>query len=156
MKFLNRFAIELRLAKLEDIPDIEALYEDFTGESMERVVTLNKCVVSQSIARMIRDGALILACVKDHPIGFVAGYLQNCHFSNDVMFTLMYFFVNEKHRQHSAVIMKLVEELVRKNTKATKFVVSSPAFDDSEKLDRFYEISGYKKLETHFYKDIAR
>ena len=155
-RFLNRFEIELKMAQPADIPAIEALYQDFSGENMARITTLDKTVVKESIVRMVSHGAIILACIKDKAVGFVAGYVQNCHFSNDVMFTLMYFFVNQKHRQYSAAIMKLLEELIRRNTNVTKFVVSSPAFEDHEKLDRFYEISGYKLLEKHYYKEIER
>lgn len=152
MHILTRLNIELRMANPNDLETIESLYEDFTGENMN--VVLDKAIVKQSIIRMIKDAAIILASVEDEVIGFVAGYIQNCHFSNDVMFSLMYFYIKEEHRKHSAGFLKVLEELLKKNTPATKFVVSSPAFTDSDKLDRFYKINGFKILETHFYKDI--
>lgn len=154
-RFIGRLDVELRMAKPEDLTVIECLYADFTGEHM-RIAVLDKAIVKESIKRMICDQALMLATVKDQPIGFIAGYFQNCHFSNDVMFSMMYFFLQEDYRQHSAGLLKVVEELLKKNTVATKFVVSSPAFEGSDKLDRWYKMQGFSTLETHFYRDIIR
>lgn len=155
-KLMGHVELEVTMAKSEDQAIIEALYKDFSGEHMAEIAVLDKAIVSESIKRMIKDGALILGNISGKTIGFVAGYFQNCHFSNDVMFSLMYFYVHEKYRTYSSTFLKVIEELLKVNTNATKFVVSSPAFLSHEKLDKFYRINGFKLLETHFYKDIIR
>lgn len=143
----------MRMASIIDMDTIESLYEDYTGEHMN-IAVLDKDIVRESISRMIADGALIIASVDNTDIGFVAGYMQKCLFSKDVMFSLMYFFVKEEHRNHSAGLLKVLEALLKKNTEATKLVVSSPAFGGNEKLDRWYTMQGFKPLETHFFKEL--
>lgn len=155
-KLVNRIEVEMRMATMDDFDEIRALYDDFNGENMQSICQLDKSVVSASIIRMIETGAIIVPCIGDKIIGFIAGYIQNCHFSNDVMFTLMYFYIHPNFRDRSGAVMKALEVLIEKNTSATMFVVSCPAFDGHEKMERYYSIAGMEKLETHFYKRIKR
>jgi hypothetical protein len=141
------------MATPDDFTAIQSLYEDFTGENMKEIVTLNKEIVSESIKRMISQGALLTATYQNRPIGFIAGHFLACHFSNDVMFSVMFFYVQDKYRKFSIHFLKAVEKLLQ-NTPATKIVMSSPAFKDSEKYDRFYQMNGYVHLESHFSKGI--
>lgn len=154
METVTRTEMEVRMALSSDFETIQELYSDYTGEHMD-IAVYDKPTVDESIRRMIKDGALILAVMEEKVIGFAAGYFQKCHFSKDVMFSLMYLYVKKSERQYSGHFLAVLKELLKK-TDATKFVVSRPAFSGNEKLDRFYQIHGFKPLETHFYLEIQK
>ena len=56
-------------------------------------------------------------------------------------------------RKHTVRVLKEIEGLL-KGTKATRFVCGALATEEG-KLERFYSILGFKKLETHYYKKIG-
>lgn len=154
--FKKRSEIALRCAVMDDFDSIRALYDGYTGENMRETVILDKGIVNTSLARMISQKEVIVGEVKGEIFGFISGYFVECHFSDDTIFMTMFFYVKPEHRNLSGGFLGLIAELLAQNTKCTKFVVSSPAFEDSEKYDRFYEMSGFKLLEKHYYKNITR
>ena len=90
-------------------------------------------------------------------IGGIAGYVIPCMFTNDVMYSVMFFYVTPEFRFLTSKIIKEVE-LVLLPTKVTKIVFGVPVFENKnpEILMRYYRVMGYKPLEVHYFKRIAQ
>lgn len=143
------------MAKPEDMACIEEIYSEYNGENMKGLATYDKWVVAESIKAMIDQQAFMIATVSGEPFGVIAGYFIPCNFSKDIMFMCMFFYVKQKYRNLSEGLLKAIEALLV-STPATKFVMSSPGFDDSEKYDRFYQMNGFRLLEKHFVKNVTK
>ena len=146
-------SMNIRIADENDVPTVQELYTKFTGENMEGVAVLDKEIVNQSVRSMIAQKALILAELDGQAIGFMSGYFSQCHFSKDVMFASMFLFLKEGFRGLTYIFLHKVEEMLQ-STDATKFVVASPAFKGSERLDALYERCGFTLLEKHYAREI--
>ena len=98
----------------------------------------------------------MLAEYEGRIIGGIAGYAIPCMFTNDIIFSVMFFYVEPEFRFLTSRIVKEVE-LVLLPTKVTKIVFGVPVFENKkpEILVKFYRMMGYKPLEVHLFKRIS-
>ena len=144
----------VRFAQEKDLENIFEAYKDYEGDNLKKLdAILNKGVVERNIRIMLENKSIIIAEIEGKVIGGMAGQFIPCLFTNDIMFCSMLFFVHHNKRKHTVPFIREIEKLL-KGTRATRFVVATPATMDG-KMDRFYSLLGFQPLEKHFYKVIG-
>lgn len=144
--------LDIRYATPDDLHRVQALYQDFCGENMTGV-KLNKTRVNETVAKMVLENAIIIGTINGSVVAACAGYLMPCGFADEVMFVSMFLYVQESCRSFTTLFIQKITEML-KCTPATRFVLASPAFQDSEKYDRYYRMIGFTLLEKHFWRPI--
>ncbi len=144
----------VRLAKPTDIDAMVQVYADYTGEALKGLDTiLDKVKVKQSLMRLIQENSVFIALHDDKIIGGMAGKLTPGLFSNDTYFVSLFFYFKPDYRRYVIPFLKYLEGLLLK-TNITRMVIGSPELKDADKMMRFYQHLGYRKLETYFYKAV--
>ena len=144
----------VRYAQQKDLAGIFELYKDYEGDNLRQLdIILNKEIIEANLRIMLEKKCIIIAETENKIIAGIAGMILPCGFTSDMMFMAMFFFVHPNKRQHTVPFIKEIERLL-KGTQITRIVVSAPASVNG-KMDRFYSMLGYHKLETHYYKKVG-
>ena len=141
----------IKIAKPNDLPNIFEFCDQYNdGMNIDR--TKSKLAIRDLV---YLDGAL-LAEYEGETIGGIAGITMPCMFTNDIIFQVMFFYVDPEYRSLTGKIIKEVE-LVLLPTKVTKIVFGVPIFENKkpEILVKYYRMMGYKPLEVHLFKRIS-
>ncbi len=144
-----------RFATHSDIPHIANMYDEFKGEEFESFgMKFDRLVTQRSINAMIaHENGRVLVMHTDKTIfGMIAGIISPSITSNSIDFVGCLFFVKAGMRAYTDKFLKEAQRLLKND--ATHFILASPAFEEFEKSERFYSISGFKKLETHWVKKL--
>jgi len=134
------------------MPQLNQMYDQYSGEEMNIVgADYDPNLVDQSLQFMIKQQGVVVMVKEGRIQGCIAGHYVPNHFANELMFVAMFLYVRPGFRNYTAqFIRETCQYLQAQNTK--RFIVSSPAFKHSDKLDRFYEMLGFELLEKHYYK----
>ena len=146
--------MNIRFAEEKDLEAIYELYKHYTGDNIKQYnVILNKEKITENIRSFVMNKCGLVAEVNGEIVGGLAGIITPCLFTNDVMFMSMFLYFPEKHRKYVVTFIKGVEEILER-TNVTRLVVANPAFENADKMDRFYTMLGFQKLETHYVKAV--
>ena len=136
------------MAVPEDLPDIFALVDTYC-EDME----IDRVIAKNSLREMLYVKGVLLVEYNDTLIGGVAGYTLPGMFTDDLFFSVMFFYIIKEHRHLTKNIIKELE-LVLLTTQVTKICFGVIGNSTAKKMQRFYRMMGYSELETHMVKDI--
>lgn len=128
------------IAKSSDANDIYHSYRDYKGEEYG----FQSDIAMQSIAQCLVYGTVI-KMHDDEIRGFIAGYEQKSIISDHVYFVSVLFYIQESHRKHTKEFLTNIKNTLK--PKIDRLILASP----TDKLNRYYEMLGGKKLETHYY-----
>ena len=119
-------------------------------------ININRNKAKDALRDLVYIKGVMLVDYQDQTIGGIAGYVQPCMFTNDILFSVMFFYVKPDLRFLTGKIIKEVE-LVLLPTKVTKIVFGVPVFENrkTEIVVKYYQMQGYKPLEVHLFKRIA-
>ena len=142
----------VRFAELKDIVNINEFYKDYQGESIKRFgAVFSRLQTASTIQRLTEQGSVIIGEFEGKIIAGIAGLFSPCGMTQDIMFCSLLFYVQPDKRNHTKQFIKEVEILLK--DKATMFVIGIPA-DDGNKMERFFSMIGFDRLETNLYKRI--
>jgi hypothetical protein len=146
----------IEIAQEKDTPAVLELFVGFTGRQVNELgLEFNKSVLSENVTRMIGQGMVL---VGKHGLGeiiaAVAGSIMPSCTSEELIYNAALFYVHPKSRHRTVAF---IDELLKflSYTPAKHFVISSPAYL-GENGNRFYHIKGFRRLETHWIKQIER
>lgn len=143
----------LKLATHEDIPDILILAQAFVEESP---YTGDAEDIEQTVRNLLRDrnqGIIVLYLVDDKPVGFIGGVLSKMITSKDPIATEVMWYVSPSARgSRKSLALKEAFEYWAKRVGA-KMIAMSTLADD--KIERYYERTGYKLMEKTYLKVIG-
>lgn len=150
-KVLLEHKVILHIANANDLPEVFELVDDYDGE-----IAIDKTKTKNNLREIVYMQGAMLFEYEGTIIGGVAAYVCPCMFTNDVIYTAMFFYVREQFRFLTVEIIKEME-LVLLPTKVTKIVFGVPIIDNknAHKLIRRFKMLGYEPLETHMYKRIS-
>ena len=160
--------MNIRFATEDDLPKIYELYRDEQGDNIAKLnVILSPERIKASLEEMVRNRSVIIGEIVDHRrpdedrdslkvlIGGMAGSIIPCNFTNESIFMSMFFYIKEEYRPYTIAFLKKLTEMLS-TLNISRLVIANPAGETGEKMDRFYRLSGFEVLETHFYKMINR
>ncbi len=145
-------SIVINIAQASDLSVIFSFCDEYNdGMKIDRTRAKN------ALRDLVYIQGVMLVEYEGRIVGGIAGYVTPCMFTNDVIFSVMFFYVEPSFRFLTPRIVKEVE-LVLLPTKVTKIVFGVPIFENRKPLElvRFYRLMGYKPLETHLFKRISR
>jgi hypothetical protein len=150
----------LRLATEEDLPKIYDLgFENYSDKALAAYNTIiDREKVKAAVLSLVKSNTVYVAIQgmeeKEEIIGVMIGTLTQTLFSNDLIYSSMFFFMDERFRKYAEGFIKQLEIELRKN-KVSKLIIGNPELNNADKMERFYKIMGYKKLETHYMRDLT-
>ena len=145
--------IEIRPYKQGDDEDIKNLIKDFHEEALKSDgFQLDVEKYYAPWIALLKDSVFV--AVKDNNvIGVLGGNIIRHHFSNELVFIEMMWYVRPEHRMCGIRLFKYVEEWCRiKGIKKMVMVYTHNIM--TEKLNDFYKRMGFRPLETHMLKEL--
>ncbi len=134
-------------------PDIVRLVENFHNEAVSEYDDLfDAKVLIETMKNADVNSAFLL--VVD---GVCQGILFGIHvpsYTNDrIIFQEVIWYVNKPFRRYGINLLKEVENIL-KSRGVSIMIMAVLENSKTEKLKRFYESMGYKKMETHFVRSL--
>ena len=145
-----RLAREDELAKGLQLCDAFAKEEKFRAKLLEeKGIKYDRAISEESIATLVANKTVFVMIEEGIIIGVMVGMIAKSFFSNDLMYQSYLFWIDKKHRRYIGKFLKSIENILSK-TNISQFVVSNLDIGSYDKLNRFYAMKGFKRLETHF------
>ena len=141
-------SIILKMASAKDLPAIFQLVDSYSDD-----IKIDTFITKRSIREMVYANGALLVEYDGELIGGIGGYIMPSMYNEDMIFSVMFFYVRKEFRFLTRRIIKELE-LASLPTKATKLIFGVPINDSYDKLVRFYRMMGYSRLETHMCKNI--
>lgn len=148
MKTLENTLI-IRIAGPDDLPDLFQLVDEYSDG-----IKHNPRFVKNSLRDLLYIQGVLVGDLNGHVIGGVAGIALPCMWNDDVLFSVMFFYIRNRYRHLTRCFINELEHSLLP-TKATKLVFGVPNFGaDYEPRKRFMRMLGYRELETHMVKNV--
>jgi len=84
--------------------------------------------------------------------GMVAGYITTYMLSEDKVYQTVFWWVDKEHKEVSLKLYNALEQACK--VTGVKYLVMAHLWDESVHLERFYNMHGFRKLETHYIREI--
>ena len=147
--------MDIRLAEEKDLPQIYKLgfdsYSEKIVEQYNGKVNKDKC--RKLAETLVKNKSVFVGVIEGGIAGAMLGTIVESGFDSEVIYNSMFFFLKPEYRKFSKQFINDVAEIL-KFTAATRFVIGMPAFNGGEKMERFLSIMGFKKLESHFIREV--
>lgn len=148
--------IVLHIADPSDLPAIYKLVDLYRDDVDNPAMGFN---VNKDIAKAyLRDLTYLKGSVlverNGEYIGGIAGHVMPGAFTQDLIFSVMFFYIRPEFRCFTWNIIKELK-LVLLPTKVTRIVFGVLANEESAKRQRFMRMLGYKPLEVHMEKRLT-
>ncbi len=148
MTLEDKRLVVLRCAEPSDLFKIYSFCDEYDDG-----IDINRNKAKESLREFVYADAVLMVEYDGEIVGGIAGYVQEGMFTDDVMFSVMFFYMKRDFRRLTKRVIKELEATLR-TTKVTKIVFSIPFGSKSDRLERYYRIMGYATLETHYQKSI--
>jgi hypothetical protein len=145
----------IRLAEDKDLQAIYDLgFDSYSAEAVRNYDTvINKEKAKDSVANLVKNKTVFVATDNEKIIGVMVGMISDCIFSNDLIYSTLFFFMADRYRHLAKDFLQALETIL-KYAHVTKFVISNPELNHGGKIERFYLMNGFKRLEVHMIKNI--
>jgi GNAT superfamily N-acetyltransferase len=147
--------IIVRQAVVEDIPRLYELgFGAYTKESLAAFeMDLSEEKIKTVASLVLQAGWSFVLEVDDQIVGCIIGASSPFPFSDALVYGELMFFVQKEFRKFTRAFLTRVE-MVLKTRGVAKFILANVETNDGEKIDRFYKILGFKRLEIHYMKSL--
>lgn len=136
--------VVLRVANPVDVVRVFDLVDSYADEAL-----VDKARVKENLKNMIYSKGIILAEYENQIIGGVAGYALPCMFRDEMMFSVMFFYMKRGFRRLTRQVIKELELILLPTPNSS---LCFGVMADQPKLGRFMRMMGYQALETHMFK----
>lgn len=144
----------IRLATVNDIGKFHQLLIDYDKSDVNSYgVDFDIDTALVFIKQMIDMKNAFLMLEDDRAIGCFVGMLTKCFFSKQQFFQEIFFYINEENRYCSRDFIRYIEDQL-KDSQVDHLVIGNMYANNGEAMGRYYEILGFKRLETHYIKQI--
>jgi GNAT superfamily N-acetyltransferase len=153
--------IAVRRITIDDLEGTFQLVQEFKKEALDSIpVSFDETTVMGIIVSSIsQDIPRIYVALDGGVIGLIAGVVLPSYFDKNKITSMeLMWYVNQAHRGTSAGIKLMKEmELYAKERGADTLVMIAPYYSPSSKdVSKLYERYGYKRLETHYIKELNK
>uniref|UniRef100_A0A6M3KVM0 N-acetyltransferase domain-containing protein n=1 Tax=viral metagenome TaxID=1070528 RepID=A0A6M3KVM0_9ZZZZ len=138
--------------------DLSRLYElGFTAYTQESLASFEMNLSEDKLKfvgeQAIKGGWSFVLVIDDIIVGCMLGAINPMMISDALVYGEIMFFIDEPYRKFTKTFIKKIEcELI--NNGVSKFVLANIETNGADKIDRFYSIMGFKKMETHYMKSL--
>ncbi len=149
-KLYLEHSVKLRVAEPIDICSVYEFVDAYNdGMIIDRIRT------KDSLREMVYNNCVLLAECRSILIGGIAGYIAPGVFTDDKIFSTMFFYILPKYRYLTKKVITELEAVTAKGN-VTRLVFGIPAESKNPKaLARYYRMMGYKPLEVHLEKRVG-
>ena len=140
--------VVIKIARPEDLPDLFEMVDLYDGN-----VQINRNKTKNALREMLYNAGVFFAVLDGKTIGGIGAYCLPCLYNDDIMFCVMFLFIKKGFRKHTKEIIKELE-LVLMPTKVSKILFGFLSGQNQDKQIRFMQMLGYKRFETHVFKNI--
>ena len=149
--------MDIRLAEEKDLP---AIYElGFDSYSAEVVASYGSIIDKEKARKiadtLVKNKTVFVAIIEGSIGGAMLGTITQSGFDSEIIYNSMFFFLKPEYRKFSKQFIDYVSEIL-KNTTVTRFVIGNPEFNHGAEMDRFYSMIGFRKLETHYIREVKK
>ncbi len=151
--------MRVRQATKSDHSEMERIVSNFFQENeFTRLGIEIDLKSTNKLVELITDNhlMLVLETVEEKPtiVGGVGGMIIPFLFNDKVlMFQEFFFYIEPKYRKYSLLLFRELE-LACKRLEVNNIIMGFPSYNNMDRLERFYKMRGFRKLETHFIKRI--
>lgn len=145
----------LKLATPEDLPYILEMAKKFAAVSPYKDYPQSDEKIEELILSLMKDRnktVLVLYMVNDKPVGMIGGMVSEMIFSRDLVASELIWWVDMGFRSRKTLALKEAYEYWAKRIGA-KYIQMSNL--DDQKIERYYERTGYKLTERAYLKVIG-
>lgn len=136
------------------MPDLFALIDSYSDNDLkDNGIEIDREAIKSRADVLVESTSVLIGKVNGNVIGAIAGVVTPCGFSKEVYFNSCFFYIVPGMRKYTKDFLKEIE-LSLLPTDITQLVIGVPGFKSYFKLCRFMSLSGYKLLESHFYKKV--
>jgi len=142
--------IEVKLASESVSKVINELVDSYDKkEFIAPNILLDKEIVRKTIHNLVQSKGVYLGVKGSEVFGLIAGiYVPNI-LSKDKMFHCLFIYLKKGYRTLTKKFLRMVEDKLRQR-KYTVITLSHLEDHDGEKMDRYYKMLGYRKIESHY------
>jgi len=136
--------------------DVVKLIHNFHDEAVgEYVGEFDPEAVIKTIVGLKENNAqnAFLMIVGESCEGIIAGLESHCMVNGRKMYQELIWYVNEPFRSRGVKLLKIVEERLKLNGFSI-MIMAVLENSKTEKLKAFYEKVGYRKMETHYVREL--
>jgi len=149
--------MNLKLATLDDLPDVVRLAEAFAHESPYASETITG-EIEQFAKDLLRDptkGIVVLYVKDGKPVGLIGGIITKMLMSQSLIATELMWYVEPEHRgsRKSLALKEAFEFWGRKM--GAKFIAMSSLLQSNPSIERYYDRTGYKLQEKAYLKVVG-
>lgn len=142
----------VRLASLEDMPEVLELIKEFHAETLDAYnLYMNVDVVSVLIKEFYKTSFVLER--GGRVVGLLGGQVTAYPGNGEKIYQELVWYVSKKHRLHGIQLYNKLEEYCKENG-ISKIGMVLMASSKADKLEKFYLRMGFKYLEKHFIKDL--
>ena len=136
----------IKEATLNDIKEVLDVLDHFQKHN-KRLITLSRVFLLELVVKYLQSPSSTFLLSKN---GFASATMDTYPYNGEKVSYLRLWYLKEKAPKEAFELFKAFEEWSKKMG-AKYIVVTEPA---EEKLAHIYERKGYKKLETHYLKEV--
>ena len=133
-------------ATLDDLKEILRLIELFHDEAIKEI-TFSRPYVLAYVVKLIQSPFAVILLSKG---GLIAGTIDSSMFNGKLYACEKMWYVDKEHRGSTGIRLLKAFEKWAKKMKVTAIEMAALGMD----IDKLYRRMGYKKLETHYLKEV--
>lgn len=142
----------LKLATPEDLPDILDMAMAFAHASPYKDFPMAREKIEELVLALLKDRnktIVVLYMHENKPVGMLAGMSSEMLFSREIIASEVIWWVDPRFRSRKTLALKEAYEFWAKRIGA-KYIQMANL--DDQKIERYYERSGYKLTERAYLK----
>jgi hypothetical protein len=149
----------VRLADRKDLSKGLQMFDSINNEELFRIdelkelgIEFDRDVAERFIEHLVNLKSVFVMDDKGI-VGTMAGMYITSFFSKDIIFQSCLFYIKPEYRKFATRFIKRIEDLLRP-TQVTKLIISNLDISRYKNLGRYYEMLGFKRLESHYLKGV--
>lgn len=137
----------IRKAVISDLSCIKLLADEFkpfhfNADRAMEVEIFHKCIEKHLVLVAEEAGEIV---------GVSCGMLVDSLITHEKVYQDLYFYIKPAYKNYTRSLLNALYELCRGHKVRTLIMAS---LGDNPRLDKLYELMGFKLLEKHFYKEL--
>ena len=149
--------MDIRLAEEKDLESIYKLgFESYSAEMVSSYGSIiNKDKARRIAETMVKNKSVFVAIIEKEVAGAMLGTFTESGFDDEIIYNSMFFFMKPEYRKFSKQFINDINEVLKLTT-TTRFVIGNPEFNNGPEMERFYSMIGFKKIESHYIREVKR
>lgn len=145
--------VDIRMARIEDIPQAINLFQEFKKESLAEYGYELDPEYFANICKNLLNTSMVLA-IGDSIQGVITTTIFSSPMNGDKIAQELVWFVSLRYRKYGVRLLKEMEAKC-KEWGCKQLIMAYMSNSRAERLERFYTHCGYRLLEVHYVKNLG-